>query len=86
DGTVQSVGDGGVTLIVNEAFRGVDTATVTVTTPGVGPSSISIADGPAFEVGGRYLVTGDERFAWGCGFTQTYDPDLAAAWRDALTR
>ncbi|MEO7118003.1 MAG: hypothetical protein ABIZ34_03420, partial [Candidatus Limnocylindrales bacterium] len=32
DGTVQSVGDGGVTLIVNEAFRGVDTATVTVTT------------------------------------------------------
>ena len=38
----------------------------------------------ALRPGARLLVAGDGGFAWGCGFTQTYSPDVASGWRSAL--
>ncbi|MEX0783583.1 MAG: hypothetical protein WD557_13130 [Dehalococcoidia bacterium] len=37
-----------------------------------------------FAEGDEYLVSGDDEFAWGCGFTRPYDEDLAAEWAAAL--
>jgi len=34
--------------------------------------------------GTRQLVAGDGGFAWGCGFTQPYDADLADQWNEEL--
>ena len=36
------------------------------------------------EPGTRLLVAGDGGFAWACGFTQTYDPAVAADWATAF--
>jgi hypothetical protein len=36
-------------------------------------------------VGERYLVSGDEQFAWGCGFTVPYEESVAEQWAAALS-
>lgn len=86
DGTVSSISGDEVTFAVNSAYRGVTGSSITLTAQGMGGTSIVSVDSPAFEVGGRYLVSGEEHFAWGCGFTQPYDPGLADDWARALAR
>lgn len=81
----------GVTFAVQEWFRGGSGGTVTVDMPppadGVRSSSV---DGPAYGVGSRLLVSGEDRWggtgledpiAWMCGFTRYYDEATAASWR-----
>jgi hypothetical protein len=36
------------------------------------------------KIGDRLLVAGDDNFAWDCGFTQSYDAEVAADWESAL--
>jgi hypothetical protein len=80
DGTVTEMVGDQVSFHVNEWFRGSENSLVTLT------GNTSWEDGPALSVGQRYLVAGADRSVWGCGFTQPYDPAVAAEWRDALGR
>lgn len=86
DGTLTAVDGDSVTFTVNEVFRGDLGDTVTL-----GGGEIVAADGAltsvpgaSLAVGDRALVAGDAEFAWGCGFTQAYDPAVADDWRSAL--
>ena len=86
DGTVESMSGDDVTFTIHTPYRGVSGANVTLTAQGMNGTSIIAVDGALFEVGKRYLVSGDERFAWGCGFSQPYDPAVAEDWARTLTR
>lgn len=85
DGTVDSVTGDEVSFTVLTGYRGVSGASVTLTAPGMNGTSIVSVDGALFEVGGRYLVSGDDNFAWGCGFSQPYDAAVAEDWARTLT-
>lgn len=85
DGTVTSLDGDQATFTVNEAFSGdfADGASVTLTATGMTGTSVTSAAGATLVSGQRYLVAGDEDFAWACGFTQPYDEQLAAEWAEA---
>ncbi len=84
DGTVTAIGEEErVTFAVNRAFVGDLGGETTVVAGGMAAGNLNSNGGPGMEVGGRYLVSGDENFAWSCGFTQTYSDALAAEW-DAI--
>lgn len=82
-GTVTAIAGDDVTFDVEEAFRGDPGGEVTL---GGAEFLASInPDNPSpITVGDRVLVAGDGGFAWGCGFTQPYDDDVAAEWRSTL--
>lgn len=84
DGTVTSVSGDEVTFTVNDGFRGVGDPAVTLTAPGTTGGAITPGGGLSLVVGQRYLVAGNDTFVWSCGFTQPYDPAVAAAWSAAL--
>jgi hypothetical protein len=46
-------------------------------------SFTSVGDSTSLEAGTRLLVSGDDGYAWSCGFTQDYDESVADQWRDA---
>lgn len=86
DGTLTKTDGDRVTFAVNEVFTGDvdDTETLgggTVVTADAPPSS---ASGPGLQVGDRALVAGSDGFAWGCGFTQPHNPDVADQWRETF--
>lgn len=83
DGTVSSIDGEQVTFDVNSVYSGDVADSVTLTATGMTGSSITSVAGPSLVVGGRYLVAGDDEFAWGCGFTQAYDEAVAAEWAEA---
>jgi len=85
DGAVSAIDGDEVTFDVNEAFRGVGSDPITLITTGMTGSVVSSVGGPTLMPGGRYLVAGDDRFAWACGFTQYFDPTVAATWRATLS-
>ena len=72
-----------VTFAVNEAFAGELAESVTLTAAGMTGASITSGGGPSLVQGERYLVAGDDEFAWGCGFTQPYDEAIASEWAEA---
>lgn len=85
DGTVVAIeGRQEVTFDVNEVFRGAASNRITLTAMGMTPTVISSLGGPTLMPGGRYLVAGDDHFVWACGFTQEYDPAVAASWKATL--
>jgi hypothetical protein len=84
DGTVAAVTGDQVTFRVTDAFRGATSGEVTLTATGMTGTAITPGGGPTLVVGGRYLVAGDDRFVWACGFTQPYDPAVAADWSTSL--
>ena len=81
DGTVTAVDGDQVTFTVNESFIGDASGSVTLTAPDT--SQTALEGGIPLEVGGRYLVSGDDGTVWGCGFTQAYDESTAAEWASA---
>lgn len=83
DGTVTGIEGDSVTFTVNDAFRGDLSATITLEAAGMTGSSVTSAGGPSLAKGQRYLVAGDDRFVWACGFTQPYDDAIAAEWAEA---
>lgn len=84
DGTVTAIAGDRVTFTVNRAYRGVDGATIALEAPGMTGTSVTSAGGPNLAVGQRHLVAGDDSFVWACGYTQPYDPAVAAEWEAAL--
>jgi hypothetical protein len=85
DGTVTAIDGNQVTFAVTQWFRasGAETETTTVTADGM-TSESGLLGGPGLEVGGRYLVTGEDTFAWSCGFTQYWTEATAADWDRVL--
>lgn len=87
DGTVTDIQGDEVTFRVNVPYNGASAdAAVKLTAIGMTGSSITSAGGPKLSVGNRYLVAGEDHFAWACGFTQPYDPSVAATWAAAFGR
>lgn len=84
DGTVAAIDGDRVTFRVGQAFKGDLGGEVTLTATGMTGTSVTSAGGPTLAVGGRFLVAGDDTFAWACGFTQPYDAGVAADWAAAL--
>ncbi|MEO8274107.1 MAG: hypothetical protein ABI620_08570 [Chloroflexota bacterium] len=80
DGTVVAVAGDDVTFDVNRGYRGASTTSITLAAPGMTGPAVTPGGGPSFEVGRRYLVAGEDHFAWACGFSQAYAPDVAADW------
>ena len=83
DGTVSAIDGDEVTFAVNTAFWGVDGSAVTLTAEGLADGGVSLDGAPHFAMGERYLVAGDDHFAWGCGYSQAYDAGVAAEWAAA---
>jgi hypothetical protein len=83
DGTVTAIAGDRVTFKVNQRFRGNGDRDVTLTATGMTGTAITSAGGPNLAIGERYLVAGEDQFAWACGFTQPYDPAIAAQWASA---
>ena len=83
DGTVTAISGDQVTFQINQAYRGASGSSVTLDASGMTGTSITSAGGPTLAVGNRYLVAGDDRFAWACGYTQVYDAGVAAQWAAA---
>lgn len=83
DGTVTAIDGDEVSFRVGHRYSGPASDTVTLTATGMTGTAITSAGGPKLGLGERYLVAGDDHFVWACGFTQPYDPDVAAAWAAA---
>lgn len=84
DGTVAAIDGERVTFSIGRSFKGASGATITLDAPGMTGTSITSAGGPSLVVGSRYLVAGDDHFAWACGYTQPYDEAVAAEWSASL--
>ena len=85
DGTVKAVEGDDITFTVNESYRGVETNEVTLAGAGTLGGLTSAGEAMTLDPGTRLLVAGDGGFAWSCGFTQPYDPSVAAEWKTALS-
>ncbi|CAN5476297.1 hypothetical protein BH20CHL6_BH20CHL6_01410 [soil metagenome] len=84
DGTVTEIRGHRATFAVTDAFSGPDRAEVKLTAEGMTGTTVTSLGGPTLTVGGRYLVAGNDDFAWPCGFTQEYNAGVAAMWAAAL--
>jgi hypothetical protein len=83
DGTVTAIAGNQGTFLVEHWYRGGPAETVARTIDGLTEAD-GLLGGPGLEVGGRYLVAGDDQFAWSCGFTQFWNADVAADWARAF--
>lgn len=86
DGTVTEINGDDVSFHVNLAYRGVTKDSITLTTTGMTGGAITSAGGPMLAIGSRYLVAGEDHFAWACGYTQPYDPTVASLWVATFAR
>ena len=77
-----------VTFEVREWFKGPggETSALRSVLPVGDDSRGSLAPGygPVLVVGERYLVSGDDVFAWSCEFSHEYDEGIAEQWRAAF--
>lgn len=85
DGTVESVDGDTVTFTVNRWYRGGEGEATTRRGALVLGGFTSAGPGVSIEPGSHLLVAGDEDFAWGCGFTQPFDPGIADQWAEVLS-
>ncbi len=77
DGTLVAIDGSDATFDVHRWFRGGSGEEVTLDADGLtGITSL----GPGLELSQRYLVSGSGGFVWACGFTMTYDTDVAGQW------
>lgn len=84
DGTVTAVDGESVTFAVGTWYRGPGDASVTLIEPGLGGGVVTTGSLVDFEVGGRYLVSGDAGVVTSCGYSQAYDASAAADWATAF--
>jgi hypothetical protein len=86
DGTFTALNGDQATFAVNTAFWGVEEGTSITLTAGIGMTSeqgIALDGGPLLMAGERYLISGDDIYAWTCGYSLVYDPAVAAEWAAA---
>jgi len=81
DGTLTEMTDTSVTFDVHHWYKGGEGATVTLDSNGLTGAPNSVMEGMApLELGQRYLASGSDNFLWACGYTLTFDSDLADHW------
>ena len=78
DGTLATIDGDNVRFTVNRWFTGGSGDETTLNANGL--TGITSLGGPGLELGQRYLVSGSGGFVWACGFTMTYDTDIANQW------
>jgi len=86
DRTVTALNGDQATFALNTAFWGVESGGSITLTAGIGMTSeqgIALDGGPLLVIGERYLVSGDDIYAWSCGYSLVYDPAVAAEWGGA---
>lgn len=83
-GTVKSVNGDSITFGIDDLFKGSVGGEITLAGASTLGGITSAGSGVSLDPGTRLLVAGDGGFAWSCGFTQTYDADVASDWRAAL--
>jgi hypothetical protein len=80
---VSAISGNQATFTVNDGFWGVeDGASVTLQADLMigDPNVVALEGGPQLVVGERYLISGDDTFAWSCGYSVAYDEATAAQW------
>jgi hypothetical protein len=82
DGVVESIDGTMATFRVSHVYLGEPGETITLEAGSL--LSLTADNETVLEPGGRYLVSGDDVFAWSCGFTQPWSEDLAAEWASAV--
>ena len=70
------------TFEVHNWFRGGDAAEVVLEAGGLLRAEAQALVGTALEVGERYLISSRDGVVWACGYSVTYDSDLAAEWAE----
>lgn len=84
DGTLVAASADGeqATFEVHNWFRGGDAAEVVLEAGGLLRAEAQALVGTALEVGERYLISSRDGVVWACGYSVTYDSDLAAEWAE----
>ncbi len=84
DGTLVSANPDGTNAVfeVHRWYKGGEGATVTLSAEGLMQEESIALIGADLDVGERYLVSGTDGFVWACGFTLTYDTELANHWAE----
>jgi hypothetical protein len=85
DGTLVAASADGEQAIfeVHNWFRGGgDAAEVVLAPGGLLRTDAQALVGTALEVGERYLISSRDGVVWACGYSVTYDSDLAAEWAE----
>lgn len=85
DGTVVETTRTTATFEVHRWFRGGEGDTITLSAEGlVSEESVALL-GTTLQVGQRYLASGDDGFVWACGYTVTYDTEIADRWAELFS-
>lgn len=84
DGTLVAASADGdqATFEVHNWYRGGDTAEIVLAAGGLLGTDAQALIGTALEVGERYLISARDGVVWACGYSVTYDTDLAAEWSE----
>ena len=84
DGTLVSATENGAEVVfeVHRWFQGGEGGQVTLSAEGLINSDSIALVGAHLEVGQRYLASADDGYVWACGYTLTYDTQLAEHWAD----
>ncbi|OFW65907.1 MAG: hypothetical protein A2Z12_07960 [Actinobacteria bacterium RBG_16_68_21] len=82
DGTVASIDGTRVTFAVRHWYKGGEGDSVTLDAEGLtgGPNSAAMDGSLPLEPGQRYLASANDGVLWSCGYTLTFDSDLADHW------
>ena len=85
DGTVVETTNTTATFDVHRWFKGGEGARITLRAEGlVSEESVALL-GTSLQPGQRYLVAGDDGYVWGCGYSVTYDTELANHWEEIFS-
>ena len=85
DGTMIETDGTNATFEVHRWFKGGEGDTVTLSAEGLVSEQSVALTGTALQVGERYLVSAEDGFVWTCGYTVTYDTELANHWADLFS-
>jgi hypothetical protein len=85
DGTVVETTRTTATFEVHRWFKGGEGDRITLSAEGlVAEESVALL-GITLQVGQRYLAAGADGFVWGCGYTVTYDTEIANHWEEIFS-
>lgn len=84
DGTLVSASPDGeqATFEVHGWYRGGEGTTITLGSNGLLGEEAQALTGSHLEIGERYLISGTGGVVWACGYSVTYDTDVASEWAE----
>ena len=70
------------TFEVHQWFRGGEGTEIVLAAGGLLRTDAAALVGTALQVGQRYLISSTDGVVWACGYSVTYDTELAAEWAE----